>query len=115
MNDNNPGEQYYDGDAEQAEVDPEYKRFLTDLHAVAASGAGQRVIIHILNQLGTFEAAWHPKNAHMAKAIVLKDFGQDILDDLAVASGEAHDAIQRAIRISRKSGLTNQIFATKEK
>ncbi|MCP4127765.1 MAG: hypothetical protein GY753_11960 [Gammaproteobacteria bacterium] len=107
------GETYYDENKEAAQIDPEYKRFLTDLHFVASTAEGQRVLMHILGALGTFECAWHPKNAQMAKAVVLKDFGQEILDDLAVASDVAHDEIQRAMRIARKAGLTDQIFATK--
>ncbi len=109
------GEQYYDHARDGASIDPEYKRYLTDLHAVAATTEGQRVLMHLLNQLGAFEPAWHPKNAQMAKAIVLKDFGQEILDDLAVASDEAHDEIQRVMRISRKAGLTDEFFSIKEK
>jgi len=110
------GEQYYDQARDGAGIDPEYRRYLTDLHAIASTAEGQRVLMHILNQLGTFDPAWHPKNAQMAKSVVLKDYGQEILDDLAVASDEAHDEIQRAMRISRKAGLTNEIFTTtKEK
>ena len=106
------GETYYKQAKEGASVDPEYKRYLTDLHAVAATPAGQRVLVWILGQLGTFDPAWHPKNAQLAKAVVLKDFGQEILDDLAVASDEAHDVIQRSMRVSRMAGLTYQIFNT---
>ncbi len=106
----------YDDAKAAATVDPEYKRYLTDLHEMAAKPAGQRVLVWILGRLGTFDPAWHAKNAHLAKATVLKDFGQEIMDDLAVASAESHDEIQRSMRISRKAGLTYQIFNTdKEK
>lgn len=109
------GEEYYDPARDGGRVvDPEYRTYITDLHFIASQPAGQRVLIRILESLGTFEPAWHPKNAQMAKAIVLKDFGHDLLDDLAVASGEAHDAIQKSIRISRRARLTNQIFSTEE-
>ncbi len=108
------GETYYDENLEGASIDPEYKRYLTDLHFVASSAEGQRVLMHILGQLGTFEPAWHPKNAQMARAIVLKDFGQEVLDDLAVASDVAHDDIQRAMRIARKAGITDLIFKPKK-
>jgi predicted AAA+ superfamily ATPase len=97
-------------------VDPEYKRYLTDLHEVTSKPAGRRVLAHILGRLGTFDSAWSAKNAQMAKATVLRDFGQEVIDDLAVASAESHDEIQRSMRISRKAGLTYQIFNTdKEK
>jgi hypothetical protein len=111
---NYEGEQFYDENRDGvAEIDPEYRQYLMDLRQVAFTAEGQRVLIWILGALGTCEPAWHPKNANMARAIVLKDFGQDILDDLAIAAGEAHDAIQRSIRIARRAGLTNKIFETK--
>ncbi|MCP4454114.1 MAG: hypothetical protein GY809_21855, partial [Planctomycetes bacterium] len=91
-------ETYHDAKAE-ATVDPEYKRYLTDLHSVAATPAGQRVLVWILGRLGTFDPAWNAKNAQMAKATVLKDYGQEIMDDLAVASDDVHDSLQRSMRI----------------
>jgi hypothetical protein len=109
------GETYYEHNKEAATIDPEYKRYLTDLHFVAATAEGRRALMWILSQLGTFEPAWHPKNAQLARAVVLKDFGQEILDDLAVASDSAHDEIQRAMRIARKAGITNQVFITQQK
>lgn len=106
------GEIYYDDAREGARVDEDYARFCTDLHTIAMQPAGQRVLMYILDKLGTFEPAWHSKNAQLAKATVLRDFGQEILDDLAVASDEAHDMIQRSMRIARKAGLTNAVFKT---
>jgi len=101
-----------ENERQAAAVDSEYKRFLTDLHTVAKSPEGARVICWYLSKLGTFDPAWSAKNPQLARAVVLKDFGQSILDDLAVAADGVHDEIQRMMRIRRKAAEVNDIFGT---
>jgi hypothetical protein len=84
------------------QLDPEYKGFLADLRDVVGHPGGARVICTLLERLGTFEPAYSEKNAKLIYKVVLKDFGNDILDDLATASAAAHDDIQRMMRIRRK-------------
>jgi hypothetical protein len=81
------------------------KAYLANLQQVAKTTAGVEVICHILEMLGTFEPAWSDKNAYLAKQTVLKDFGNDLLDELAVAAEEVHDNIQRMMRQRRKLAL----------
>jgi hypothetical protein len=94
--------------------DQAVKTYLIDLKMVSDKPEGQRVFIWILDQLGTFDPSWTPKNPELAKAAVLRDFGQALLDDIAVASSEAHDAIVKSMRISRTAGFTNRLFKTEE-
>jgi hypothetical protein len=106
-NDYSDAVETYTGDPEDTRKalvqDEDYKNFLTDLYSVARSGSGARVLCEIFDRLGTFNPSWSDKNARLAKAAVLKDFGQDLMDDLAVADDEVHDLIQRMMRIRRKS------------
>lgn len=81
------------------------KAYLANLQQVANTTAGAEVICHILEMLGTFEPAWSDKNAYLAKQTALKDFGNDLLDDLAVAAENVHDNIQRRMRQRRKLAL----------
>jgi len=80
----------------------EYEAYLTNLRVVANTQAGLSVICYWLAELGTFEPSWTEKNAKLARQSVLKDVGNDILDDLAVASSTIHDAVQREMRTRRK-------------
>ena len=48
------------------------------------------------------------QNARLARQVVLKDFGNELLDDLAVASSKTHDDIQRMMRAKRKLNLIIQ-------
>lgn len=86
-----------------ATQDQEYRAYLSDLSEVANLPAGSRFLCALMEKLGAFEPSWTDKNARMARQVVLRDFGQDILDDLAVASDEVHDNIQRAMRVRRKA------------
>jgi hypothetical protein len=88
---------------EKPEDDDTYLQHVEDLSKVAGTPAGARVICWYLAQLGAFDKAWSPKNAQLAQATILRDFGQTILDDLAMGSPEAHDAIQRMMRVRRKT------------
>ena len=87
---------------------PEYKEFIADLTMVANTPAGARFICALLGKTGAFEPAWTAKNADMAKNTVLKDFGQDLLDDLSIANDKVHDQIQLMMRVRRK--LTDQFL-----
>jgi len=78
------------------------KSYLTDLNALAKTPEGIRVICFWLEALGTFEPSWTEKNARLARSVVLKDFGSGMLDDVAIVSEEAHNNIQRAMRVRRK-------------
>ena len=91
-----------------------YKGYLIDLRDVAQTPEGSRVLCWLLEQSGAFEPVWSPKNAQLARAAVLKDFGQEILDDLAMAADGVHDSIQRTMRIRRKSEDTLNIFSKGE-
>lgn len=97
----------YSGEDTRATLtqEDEYKAYLSDLQEVAKTAAGTRVLCRLLENLGTFEQGWHEKNAKLAKNAVLKDFGNDILDDLAVACEKVHDDIQRTMRIRRKLAI----------
>ncbi|GAG40518.1 unnamed protein product, partial [marine sediment metagenome] len=61
--------------------DKEYRQYLGDLQIVVKTPEGSRVICRLLEDLGTFQPAWSEKNARLAKQAVLKDFGQEMLDD----------------------------------
>ena len=76
------------------------------------TAAGAEVICVLLERLGTFEPAWTEKNAKMARMTALKDFGNDILDDLAVADEKKHDDIQRMMRVRRR--LANVVQTNKQ-
>ena len=75
---------------------------------------GERFICSLMEMLGAFEPSWHPKNALLAKAATLRDFGQEILDDIALASEEAHSKLQYKMRIRRKMTGTMQWNEEKE-
>lgn len=81
----------------------DYRHYIEDLRAVVRTPAGARVVCGLLDALGAFEPAWTEKNAVLARRAVLRDFGQSLLDDLAVAADDVHDDIQRMMRIRRKA------------
>ena len=78
-----------------------YKRFLSDLSSVIQTPEGARVICEILERAGTFDQAWSADQAQMTMATVLRDFGQNLLDDVAVAGENVHNDIQRMMRVRR--------------
>lgn len=80
-----------------------YKHYLGELATVARTPAGANVICALLQRLGVFDPTWSAKNAHLARAVVLNDFGQELLNDLAIAADDVHDDIQRMMRIRRKA------------
>lgn len=103
-----PGEAWSDitHDADQAlierEVDDAYRQYVMDLRKVARTPEGSRVLCSLLEALGAFDPCWTDKNARLARAVVLRDFGQSLLDDLALAADDVHDDISRMMRIRRK-------------
>jgi hypothetical protein len=90
------------GEQKEEKYSDEYEAYLTNLRIVASTQAGVNIICYWLAELGTFEPSWSDKNPKLARQAVLKDLGNDILDDLAVASEKIHDAIQREMRTRRK-------------
>lgn len=84
------------------EQDTAYKHYIEALRTVLRTPDGKLVLCHMLKQCGTFEPAWTDKTAKLARQIVLKDFGNELLDDIAVADDKEHDSIQRTMRIERK-------------
>ena len=84
------------------QADPEYKSYLEDLQAVVKTPAGARVICSWLETLGAVDPVWSEKNAKLIRRAILIDIANMIFDDLATASPEAHDDIQRMMRIRRK-------------
>jgi len=91
------------GDTPSGEtVEEREKSYHADLHDVVKTPEGARVVCYWLERLGTFDPAWSDKNARMAQQTVLKDAGNELLDDLAVAHPNTHDDIQRMMRIRRK-------------
>ena len=96
----------YGGEDKEEPFSDEYEAYLTSLRAVANTQAGLNVICYWLGELGTFEPSWTEKNAKLARQAVLKDVGNDILDDLSVASETVHDTVQREMRARRKRAGT---------
>jgi hypothetical protein len=104
MSGNGPVEDFTGSDGTRTERSQEEIRttYLADLYEVAKLPAGARVLCALLvNELGVKRDAWAEKNARMAKNVVLKDFGDRLLDDLAAADGDTHDDIQRMMRSLR--------------
>lgn len=85
------------------ELDDGYRQYLEDVRTVVRTPAGARVFCTLLEMLGAFDPSWSEKNARLAQKVVLRDFGQLLLDDLAVAADDVHDDIQRMMRIRRKA------------
>lgn len=86
--------------------DDDYRQYIEDVRTVARTPAGARFICSLLEMLGAFDPSWSEKNARLAQKVVLRDFGQLLLDDLAVAADDVHDDIQRMMRIRRKAAET---------
>jgi len=92
-----------DGGASTALTQKEVRRaYLNDLSEIATIPAAARVLLYLVEDMGTFDDAWSDKNAKMAKAVVLKDFGGRIMADIALAAPNAHEDIQRMERARRK-------------
>jgi hypothetical protein len=83
------------------------KSYLTDLLAVTKTEEGVRVICYLLECLEVFEPTWTDKNARLARKAVLSDFGNEMLDDIAIVSEDVHNKIQRTMRVRRK--LTDEL------
>lgn len=81
---------------------PEYREYLRCLRQVIGLPEGREVVCNLLERLQVLGPVWDEKNAKMFKAVVLRDFGQEILVDLALADDEAHDDVQRQLRLRRK-------------
>jgi len=97
---------------ENPTLEEEYLRYLSDLSVVAKTPEGARVVCELLERAGTFDTAWHTDNAQMVMATVLRDFGQGILDDLAIVAEDVHDDIQRMMR--RRRNLDTLLQTNKE-
>ena len=97
-------EDYSSDEEKQQDTDQDtiYKKYLGDLQEILKTTAGTNVVCTLLEALGTFEPAWSEKNARMAQQTALKDFGNDFLDDIALAGSQVHDDIQRMMRMRRK-------------
>lgn len=80
-----------------AREDRALRRYLDDLRELARLPAGQRVLCEWLTRLGAFRSSWR-QNAAIHYATAQKDFAEAILNDLALADEEAHDAIARSLR-----------------
>jgi hypothetical protein len=81
---------------------PEDKRYLNALREVIATEAGREFIAVLVgDKLGAFEPCWRG-NSSIHKVAALRDAGQDLMDDIAIADGEAHDEITRKLRLRRK-------------
>jgi hypothetical protein len=93
---------------QRQEAEEAYISYLSDLLVVAKTPEGARVVCEILERAGTFDTAWSPDNAQMVMSVVLKDFGQGLLDDLAITAGDVHDDIQRMMRRRRNMDLILQ-------
>lgn len=85
-------------------VTPEeaFKRYIADLSAVLKTPEGARVVCEILERAGTFDQAWHTDIAQMTMSCILRDFGQTLLDDVALAGEDIHNDIQRMMRVRRQ-------------
>lgn len=86
----------------QLELDEDYKQWLEDLRAVATTPEGARFICRLSESLGVGSPAYR-KGADVYAATALKDFGDDLMADLAVASDITHGDITRMLLIRRKA------------
>ena len=91
-----------EADAVEPSQQERRKSYLADLLAVTKTPEGIRVICYLLECLEVFEPTWTDKNARLARKAVLSDFGNDMLDDIAIVSEKVHNNIQRTMRIKRK-------------
>lgn len=84
----------------------EEKQYLLDLRTVMNTRAGSNVLCAVLEKLGVTREAWNDKNSILAKQTVLKDFGDDLQDDLAMASDEGFGQLQKKMRTRRRAAGT---------
>ena len=78
-------------------ADQRERQYLEDLRDVARTPAGKRVLVVLLDRLGAHRPAWRG-NSSIHRECALKDFADDVLNDLALADEDAFLNLSRAMR-----------------
>lgn len=79
----------------------EYIQYISDINEICKTEPGMRFMCGLLMRLGTFDTAWCG-NSTIHKRTALKDFGGELLDDIAVCSPAVFTDLQWRMRSMRK-------------
>lgn len=80
----------------------EERRYFNILREVISTESGMEFVAALVgDKLGAFDPCWRG-NSSIHRVAALRDAGQDLMDDIAIADGDAHDEIMRKLRLKRK-------------
>lgn len=84
-------------DTETIKLEEDYREWLREIQVVAGTEEGKSLICKLLLKLGTFEPAYCG-NSNIYRATALKDFGNELLTDIATVSPTLNADIHWRVR-----------------